>query len=790
MTEGEKPEFDLGAPLPHGRTALEASAGTGKTFSIAGMVARYVAEGREISQILVVTFTKAAAAELRDRIRRQIVSAHAAASARAQGTLGLVTDPVVGCILDCDQAELERRRSRLEVALADFDTAVIGTIHSFAQNLLAEQGLSGISDPDATLIEDIKVVLEQGLADVLAKRGADLLAPVSAYRVRKGAALALQKSYADLRPTAAEVVERAAGQGLKKGFRDNVEETTVLATVVADVVGRVQAIQRHQALLGFDDLLSAARDLVVDPVHGRRVVETVRSRVDVALIDEFQDTDNVQWELLEALFGEAILITVGDPKQSIYRFRGADVNSYLVAARSSPSTFTLATNWRSDHRLLAGARALFDGAEFGNPEIAFVDVRCGDDSGATLMVGGRCSSGVDVRFVPDLRSHAPVGRGQIAADLTRTVVDLLDNATIPDGTGQTRRVVPRDIAILVKGHDEAPPIQRHLTWAHVPSVVGRVGSVLKTEAASQLLTVLRAVASPASQRRVRAAAVGWFCGQPWDRIADDDGSGERSSVIPTLQMTLSGWADTLEREGLSRFLDRLWQTNGVAERLLAGRNGERNLTDLNHIRELLERDGSGEQIHRLVERFEIMVSEADDEEQAELFARRTESDDNAVQIMTVHASKGLEFPVVIALGMHTRPNDNRPSALDEPGVGRTIMLPSRDMWPNDSFDNRVRHEVDGEMRRLVYVAVTRAAHKAVLYYGSSKTGTEEAVGAGQPAVRRNSAHHGRGSAGQPGRSHPGLRWCVLGGGHRHPRRTGRVVADRGLRAGRSCGGNT
>ncbi len=720
-------DFDLGADVPRGRTALEASAGTGKTFSIAGLVVRYVAEGAEIGQILVVTFTRTAAAELRDRIRTQLVRAYDAAASRARGSLDSLDDPVLHCVLDCDDAELGRRVSRLELALADFDTASIGTIHSFAQNLLAEQGLSATSNPDATLTEDTKVVLEQGLADVLANRGAAGGTPVSAGSVRDGAAMALQRSHAQLRPTAAEVEHEAADRRSRKSFRDNEEATRILAEVVGDVVARVRTIQREQAVLGFDDLLSAARDLVVDPVVGRHLVDAIRSRVAVALIDEFQDTDGVQWQLLETLFGNATLITVGDPKQSIYRFRGADVNSYLAAVRTSGERYTLATNWRSDRRLLSGARALFDGATFGNDEIAFVDVKCADDGGATLMVGDRCRSGVEVRFVPDLEAPAEVGRVQIAADLTRAVVELLDDGTIPDlGTDEIRRVVPRDIAILVKGHAEAPPIQRQLTRAKVPSVVGKVGSVLGTEAASQLLTVLRAVASPASQRRVRAAALGWFFGQPWDRIADGDHHLDRAaSVVADLQTTLSAWADTLEREGLNRFFDELWQANRVAERLLAGSNGERNLTDLNHIRELLQQDGSADHIHRLVARFEVMMSEVDDDEEVESFARRTESDDNAVQIMTVHASKGLEFPVVIAVGLHTRPTDRRPSALDDPEEGRTIMVPSKDVWPDAQFDDRVRCEVDGEMRRLIYVAVTRAAHRAILFYGSARKKSKE-----------------------------------------------------------------
>jgi exodeoxyribonuclease V beta subunit len=574
--------------------------------------------------------------------------------------------------------------------------------------------MSGDNNPDATLLEDTSAVLEQAVADVLTQRAVDGAPFVDPGWVARGANEAMRRDHAQLIPGREEVEELiAAGKG-KKGFKQRCHEVAELAEVVDEVIGRVKEIRRRRAVLGFDDLLSVARDLALDPSSG--LVASVRGQIDIALIDEFQDTDSVQWELVSALFGSKNFTLVGDPKQSIYRFRGADVNSYLRAtARATPSTLT--RNFRSDHRQLKGVEALFADITFGDEAIQFRPVECGRPDLGLLQLGESGASGVEVRFCPGLASPAHVGRAQIASDVSATVVELLNNGTIPDeGHPEGRRPVkPADIAILVKAHAIAPSVQRALRGAGVPSVLGKVGSVLHTEAAMQLLTLLRAAAFPASERRVRAAALSWFIKARWDQL-----EGE-TSIVSDLQAEMAEWADLLQTQGLNAFFDRAWQSRNLAERLISEGNGLRNLTDLNHIRELLEAEVSTNHIHRLVERLETLMARRDDEEgETEAFARRTDSDDDAVQIMTVHVSKGLEFPIVLSLGLEGAPPTNPPVAVEDPINGRRVLLPPLGSWSDTSgVHDRAVHELKGEFRRLIYVAATRARHLSIIYFGSA-----------------------------------------------------------------------
>jgi exodeoxyribonuclease V beta subunit len=706
--------FNLADPLPTGFTALEASAGTGKTYSIAGMVTRYVAESYDIGRILVVTFTKAAAAELRDRIRVRIEESLQSVNNSLAGSPPDAGDPVLQAICDAEPTELELRAGRLERALSDFDTATISTIHSYAQTLLAEQGISSDSNPDATLLEDTSIVLEQAVADVLTQRAIDGKPFVDPGWVSKGADEAMRRDYTELIPSRQEVEAKIADGGLKGKFKDRCHEVAELAEVVDEVVQRVKGIRRRRAVLGFDDLLSAARNLAVDPSSG--LAETVRDQIDVALIDEFQDTDSVQWELVDALFGSKNFTLVGDPKQSIYRFRGADVNSYVRATARSEVT-TLTKSFRSDHRLLKGIEAIFQNATFGDDSIRFHPVQCGRPELGQIQKDGVDSSGAEVRFCPSLSAKVDVGRSQIASDIAATVVELLNTGTIPDGQhpGGRRPVRPADIAVLVKAHDIAPMVQRALRSAGVPSVVGKVGSVLHTEAAMQLLTLLRAVAFPASERRVRAAALSWFVDARWEELEGN------TSIVSDLQAEMAEWGELLQTQGLNAFFDRAWQSRNLAERLIRGNDGLRNLTDLDHIRELLEAEATSSHIHRLVEQLETLMARQHDEEgESEAFARRTDSDDDAVQIMTIHVSKGLEFPIVLSVGLDGSPKAQAPVSVEDPVRGRRVLLAGSGYWADTSgVLDRAKEELSGEFRRLIYVAATRARHLSIIYFGSS-----------------------------------------------------------------------
>ena len=351
------PQFDLNQDIPTGILSIEASAGTGKTFTLAALVARLIAEGEATaSEFLVVTFTRAAADELRGRVRQFLVDAIEALEA---------PEPVDGGgwlehLCDVGASERALRTTRLRQAVIDFDALGIATIHGFATQVLGTLGAKAGLDPDARLVADSKELIDQVCADVMASLADD--AEVAADDVPK-----LKK----LRAVAQQALS-TPGIDLIPGDHD--EDASPAARELARRVRLVGAAvaerRRRLGTMAFDDVLVRLRDALAAP-GSDEVINTLRGRYRVALIDEFQDTDPVQWAIFERLFDNrddgSRLILVGDPKQSIYGFRGADIATYSKAVRQRPGLhrFSLGTNWRSDEQLVRALDTLFAGATFG-----------------------------------------------------------------------------------------------------------------------------------------------------------------------------------------------------------------------------------------------------------------------------------------------------------------------------------------------------------------------------------------------------------------------------------------
>src|SRR4051794_8856451 len=280
--------FDICGPLPQGTVVLEASAGTGKTFTIAALATRYVAEGHvELSQLMLVTFGRAATQELRERVRERLVSVeHGLAdplSARSS------EDDLLRLLADVPDDEVALRRRRLATALAGFDAATIATTHGFCQQMLAGLGMASDTDPDATFVENIDDLIDEVVDDLYLRKFAtpDAGVPAMDYATAKSVARdALRDRQAGLVPAGADG-NTEAGQryGLAVAARDEVDRR-----------------KRQRKLLDYDDLLHRLRDALVDPEHGEAAQQRIRSRYAVVLVDEFQDTDPVQWDILRLSF--------------------------------------------------------------------------------------------------------------------------------------------------------------------------------------------------------------------------------------------------------------------------------------------------------------------------------------------------------------------------------------------------------------------------------------------------------------------------------------------------------
>ena len=712
------PVFSLLDPLPSGCVAIEASAGTGKTYTLAGLVVRYVAEEAvRVEELLIVTFTRAAAAELRDRVRSRL--SEAAAALRRPSDIP-ATDELLGFLAASDR---ECRLDRLEQAVADFDAATITTIHGFATQVLATLGTAAPGDPDASLLDDTNDLVEAVCADVLATESVG------------------DPTIADQLPELENLAKLCIKVLGNPGIHvipgtDDAASTPVAARLrrlVDSAVDEVHRRRRAAGTLSFDDLLTRLRDALSE---GSTAVTSLRRRFRIALIDEFQDTDPVQWEIFSRLFGGPVhhspLVLVADPKQAIYAFRGANVHTYLEAAhRPGTTRATLGVNRRSDGALLDALGHLFEGATFGDPRIEYVQVKpASEHRGLRLTTdGGAAVPALRVRLAlgDDLfrNEHGEIptriAEAAIARDLARQVQHLLETAWIPSPgeIAPKRRVRPSNVAVLIGTNAEAERVQAALRRLAIPAVVTRSDSVLRSAAATQWRWLLTALTRPADPTRARTAALSCFFG--WT-VAELDAADD--AKLSQVQDQLFRWAETLDAQGTVGFCAKVWYDSGVAARVLATSDGDRDFTDLDHIAGLLQASTVGRRptAAGLLATLKQLESEAGGDPETDLTARQVESEAEAVRIMTVHAAKGLEFPIVCV------PTLWRNSlavaheiVFQDPDTGlRTFDIANGEGWPtaSDAKARKVRanDEARGENLRLLYVALTRAQHKTLVWW--------------------------------------------------------------------------
>jgi len=725
-------DFDVCGPLPSGVTVLEASAGTGKTYTIAALAARYVAEGTPLERLLLITFTRMATGELRDRVRERLVGCEQQLSWILAGASDLVPthpDPVVTLLATGDAVEIACRRDRLARAVADFDAATIATTHGFCQEVLAELGTVGDLDRETVFVEDVSDLLEQALDDLYVRRFRRDAARFTRGEALKIARAAVFNPMAQLEP------------------RDEPAETTAAMRyrLACRVREELEQRKRRLAIMTYDDLLTRLNQ-ILSGANAQAARRRLSSRFEVVLVDEFQDTDPIQWQILDRAFGSegVTLVLVADPKQAIYAFRGADVYAYLEAAKIAHSRATLRENRRADQALIDAYDALFADARLGHAEIVYRRVRAATANQAPRLTGAPSDAALRIRVVP--RDHpgigltyngfaaAPSARRHIARDLAADVVSLLDSGAtiedrVPDGRTTGREpICPRHLAVLVRTHATAQLIHDELTAARVPVVINGAGSVFDTPAARDWLVLLEALERPASPLRARTAALRPFLGWSAERIA---AAGEED--WEDVHRRLHRWSRILRERGVAALIESITIGEDLAARVLATSEGERRLTDLRHLAHLLHRAASAERLGVTALRGWLAerVAEAEREEGEEERARRLESDAEAVQVLTIHRSKGLEFPVVYCpfLWDPTWIPNNEPVSFHDPATGyRHTIDVGLDGRTFRRHADQHRIEQRGEDLRLAYVALTRAKHQAVIWWAGSRDSRDSPLG--------------------------------------------------------------
>ncbi|MEJ6739506.1 MAG: UvrD-helicase domain-containing protein, partial [Actinomycetota bacterium] len=469
-----------------------------------------------------------------------------------------------------------------------------------------------------------------------------------------------------------------------------------------------------------------------DPTLGEEIIRVLRSRYRLVLIDEFQDTDTFQWRLFSKVFDLAgvpdeflALIVVGDPKQAIYRFRGADIDAYLKAAADrSMSKRQMTRNYRSDRPLVEALNAWLTGVTFGDEHIAYVPVTTPDDHADARLLGG--GQPLQFRFLanPNKENAEPV-RAAISIDVADHIEKLLKEGKIapePGSRAEPRPVKLDDICILVRGHNDAEPLVEELRKRHIPAVRSRIGSVLESEAMEQLRLLLTAMANPAEVRRVRAVQLSWFALNPVVVSPSADAAVTVQDPIEVLQTKCRVWANELEARGLVGWYQVLRLDDDVIKEISSDFEAERRLTDLEHVIELLNGQLGGRRapvsavLRALDELKETMNTEAEAQK------RRIDTDRDVIQITTMHSSKGLEYPIVL-MPFPKGITASSVSVYEDEGVRYVDSAPSI-AWVDEDLDQTERKrrdkiESEGDELRLLYVAATRAQHQLVIWWGKA-----------------------------------------------------------------------
>lgn len=826
--------FDLIHSPLEGIRLIEAAAGTGKTYAIEGLYLRLVLEKQlPVEQILVVTFTRAATAELRDRIYRRLAQARDAFA----GAAVLEGDDLLRHLTATASPRLPAERL-LRQALMDFDRAAIFTIHGFCQRVLYENAFETASVFNAELIQDPTPILVEVVEDfwrrtvwdlppeflrfaqgflgdpgrllelarqattaafaVSPRRERPCLQPetLAAFRTRReqlrtvwsagredarcillaaplnGKSYGTQTPAANGAPTgreqrvgglfdaldaylaqasssyppppavgklAASSLDRATLKGRETASHpvfDACEALTQAAELLAlemnghrqhlkwrlvnSVPAELEKRMVSQGRVSFDDLLRrVARTLEGD--RGDELTGAVRRRYRAALVDEFQDTDDLQYTLFARLFASPphLLVMIGDPKQAIYGFRGADIFSYLRAARQADSRFTLLHNWRSSPGLVQAVNTLFarSAAPFLFPDIAFIP-----GEAARLEAAGDAPAMVFWHL--DSRRHRDDGKV-----LTKAEAQTLSARAVTSEIGRllfegAPAIPAGDMAVLVRTNRQASLMKAHLSAAGVPSVIYSTANVFDSDEARELLTVLFSVAEPQNSLRLKSALATRLLGASAADIAAGERSGEAwEARIRRHWEYLRLWT---ERGFMAMF--RQWLAGeAVKPRLLEMPGGERRLTNLLHL---------GELAHRAAEDANLGVGGllkwcgrqsdpgAQRCEEAQL---RLESDDLAVKIVTVHRSKGLEYPIVFCPFAWSGPTLSGGDVFfhDVRNDDRLTV----DLSGDRDSPNRVRaqNEILAENLRMLYVAATRARERCYLVWGRINTAESSAL---------------------------------------------------------------
>ena len=829
-------QFDLiNAPL-YGTNLIEAGAGTGKTYTIESLFIRLIIEKNlPVDQILVVTFTKAATEELRERIRSKLVKAKEAFMK------GESNDRLINslCKKYVDHA---LALDLINKALIDFNEASIFTIHGFCARILSENSfetgslfdtelvtdrtdliqevaedfwrinlynaepefitysekkVSGpgffskllskqisprikiipeVEKPELKILGDFRFLIEKlrniwsaskdeisGLMRDPALKGNiyGVLGPegsgLSKRDIKVISFVSGMDRFLDERSTGFPLFDKFeyfTAEKIKKSVKAKQKAPLHPFFIICDELAekskeltaeferyilylKREFIRFAGTELGkrkkkrniqyYEDLLTKVRDALVNSRENHDLAIQVRRKYKAALIDEFQDTDPVQYEIFSNLFDsdESVLFIIGDPKQAIYSFRGADIFSYLNAASKAGSKSTLTENWRSVPGLIDAVNAVF--SDLKNPYIF-------DDIAFFKGVSGYAQEYKD----KNVASYAPLTLWHLFSDeyteknksITKDVAEKVISESVASeilrllkrDNGAEASIRAGDIAILVRTNNQAQTVKMSLSKRKIPSVIYSIDNVFDSHEAVELERFLGAVSDPSSIKNVRSALVTDIFGLSGEQL---DIAGQDPLVWDEQQSFFAEFHYLWNKDGFIKMFRYFMTQKKVRERLVLFHDGERRITNLLHLSEILhkvsveKKTGMTGLVRWLSEQREAS------REKLEEHLLRLESDDEAVKIVTIHKSKGLEFPVVFCPFNWGRSEvSDKEVIFHDDSDERNLVL---DLGRNEKSLSAARKELLSENIRLLYVALTRAKERCYLVWGRINSGETSAM---------------------------------------------------------------
>jgi len=801
-----------------GTNLIEASAGTGKTYTLAELYIRFVLEqDLTVDQILVVTYTRAATEELRDRLRQKLVDKR---------------DELV------DSEANKRDFHKLTLAIQSFDQAAIYTIHGFCQRVLTDFAFESGLRFDVDLVGDERELLLAATDDFWRRKVSQTDPALTAYLLAKrqtpesllqSVRSVIAKPYLNYTPLAEIDFERfqqtvnqsfnrvkqawlaeqeqviaalknkallngnkyrtasvekwlinlvammtveQAPARLCEGFDrfstsrledalkkeqqlpelafwsccqelvDAHEQLDIARTIqlqnlrldlLAHLNETMPKLKEQQQVQSFDDLLVTLGQALNAP-QGEALIEKLQAQYQAALIDEFQDTDPVQYDSFRQIYAQSGLPTfyVGDPKQAIYSFRGADIFTYLKAKAVTQHQHTLSTNWRSHPTLVSAVNRLFENTKqpFVYEEIPFVPVDAARSNEPALIIEGDTPAPLALQWASSDTPLSKKDMTRVSANNTADEIARLlnlaqqDKAQVLDEE-DWRDLSGGDIAVLVRNHRQASEIQACLQARGINSVQQGRENVFASLEALLLERLLLAVAEPNNAGRivtVLASPLFDLSAQQLYQVQQDEPTW--LTYIDLFHELHQMWLN----KGFMSMFRHLMVTQAVQQRILASPYGERQLTNLTHLAELIQ-DYCSRQKNAMEAVLHWLASHRQSSEEDETAQLRLESDEQLVKIITIHKSKGLEYPVVFCpflwdanlrsandpiLRFHDPDHDNAAYvAMVEPDLSKAKQL--------------VLQEEQAEDLRLLYVALTRARERCVICWGSVKSVNNSAL---------------------------------------------------------------